>query len=586
MQESILEIQNTFERVLHANEKFFKNYIENFSSNTHDMRDMWSSYNHFATKILIDPEEMVKFQYNYLKFLDKQQQLFTKTLSRNDGKPSMPIIKPNESDKRFRATEWSDEPLFDYIKQSYLLASELMRNVIDDAEIDIKKKNKLLFFTNQHIDAFSPSNFAITNPEVLKKAKETNGESLKEGFLNLLTDIEKGRITQTDETVFKVGKNIAATPGAVVYQNELIQLIQYTPMGETVYEVPLLIIPPWINKYYILDLQPENSFARYAVERGFTVFMISWKNPSKEQKNFSFDDYVETGILKTIEAIRDITGAEKVNTLGYCLGGTLLGVALAIMSAKKEVPVQSATFLASMLDFTDVGPMGDVIDQAMVSKLERGELQKQGVMHGHDMERAFNLIRSNDLIWNYVVNNYLKGNKPTSFDVLFWTNDNTNLPANMYAYYLREMILENKLSRKNALTICNTPIDIGQIEVPSYVIAMQEDHISPPQTVFTCTELLSGPVEFILGDSGHVMGVANPPSRKKYGYSKSDNLGHGFEAWKEESTHFNGSWWKPWSDWLKTQSGKKIKPTFELGNKKYKIIEEAPGTYVKEKCKI
>lgn len=586
MQESNLEIQNTFEKVLHANERIFQNYLENFSGYSHDMLDMATTYSHFVSKILIDPTEIVKLQNNYLQFLDKQQQLFAETINRNDGKLSTPVIKPHEGDRRFKAPEWNDEPLFDYIKQSYLLVSELMRNVIDDCEIDEKEKKKLLFFTNQHIDAFSPSNFVATNPEVLKKAKETNGESLKEGFLNLLTDIEKGRITQTDETAFEVGKNLAITLGAVVYQNDLIQLIQYSPAGETVYEVPLLLIPPWINKYYILDLQPENSFARYAVERGNTVFMISWKNPTKKLKNFTFDDYVEKGVLVTIEVIKNITGSEKVNTLGFCLGGTLLGVVLSIMATRRDESVQSATFLASMLDFTDVGPMGDVIDQAMVKKLERGELQLEGVMHGHAMGKAFNLIRPNDLIWNYVVDNYLKGNKPTAFDVLFWTNDNTNLPANMYIYYMRHMILGNKLSRKNALRICNTPISLGKIKVPSLVIAMREDHISPPQTVFTTTELLSGPVEFILGDSGHVMGVANPPSRKKYGYSKSENFGHGFEAWKEEAKHFNGSWWKPWSDWLTTQSGEKIKATTQLGNKKYKIIENAPGTFVKEKCKI
>ncbi len=586
MQESNNEIKGVFDIVIHASERIFQNYLENFSSYHHDLRDMASTYNHILTKILVDPNEMMKFQKNYFHFLDKEQKLFIATVNRREGKTLTPIIAPDSNDKRFKSPEWSDEPIFDYIKQNYLLVTELLRNVIDDSEIDEKKKRKILFYTNHHLDAFSPSNFALTNPEVIKKAKETNGESLKEGFLNFLTDIENGRITQTDETAFEVGKNIAITPGAVIYQNELIQLIQYSSQSEKVYEIPLLLIPPWINKFYILDLQPENSFARYAIKRGNTVFMISWKNPSKEQRNFSFDDYVEKGILNAIEAIRDVIGVEKINTLGFCLGGTLLGVALAIMSARKNVPVQSATFLASMLDFTDVGPMGDVIDQAMVSKLERGELQQQGVMHGHDMEKAFNLIRSNDLIWNYVVNNYLKGNKPTAFDVLFWTNDNTNLPANMYTYYMQHMILENKLSRKNALRICNTPISLGKIEVPSMVIAMREDHISPPQTVFTTTELLSGTIEFILGDSGHVMGVANPPSRGKYGYSKSENLGYGFDEWKKDAKHFNGSWWKPWSDWLKNQSGQKIKATTQLGNKKYKVIENAPGSYVKEKCKI
>lgn len=586
MQESDSEIKNLFEGVFRANERIFENYTQNFSGYQHDLRDMVMSYAHFTSKILVDPKETVKFQSNYLHFLDKQQKLFSGIMDKQFGNPSEPIIQPAPEDRRFKAPEWSEQPFFDYIKQSYLLISESMRNMIEDLEMDDKRKRKLLFYTNHYIDAFSPSNFAATNPEVIKLAEETKGESLKQGFKNLLTDIEKGRITQTDETAFEVGKNIAITTGAVIFQNELIQLIQYSPAGNKVHEIPLLIIPPWINKYYILDLQPENSFAHYIVEKGFTVFLISWKNPSKSMSNISFDDYVEKGILKSTEVIQAVTGSKKVNTIGYCLGGTLLGTALAVMYARKNVPVQSATFLAAMLDFTDVGPMGDVIDQALVSKLERGELQEQGVMHGHDMEKAFNLIRANDLVWNYVVNNYLKGKKPTAFDVLYWTNDNTNLPAKMYSFYLRHMILENKLSRKNALRICDAPIDIGKIEVPAFVIAASEDHISPPATVFTTTELLSGPVEFILGGSGHVMGVANPPAKKKYGYSRQGKLGFGFEAWKESSKHFDGSWWTPWSEWLETQSGKKINAPTQLGNKKYKIIEKAPGTYVKEKCKI
>lgn len=586
MQESDSDTKDLFEGVFRANERILENYFQNFSGYQHDLRDMVMSYAYFTSKILIDPKEMVKFQGNYLHFLDKQQKLFAGMMDKQSGKLSAPIIQPTPEDKRFKAPEWSDQPFFDYIKQSYLLVSKSMRNVIEDLEMDDKRKRKLLFYSNHYIDAFSPSNFAATNPEVIKLAEETKGESLKQGFRNLLADIEKGRITQTDETAFEAGKNLAITPGAVIYQNELIQLIQYSPAGKKVYEMPLLIIPPWINKYYILDLQPENSFARYLVEKGFTVFMISWKNPDMSMRNCSFDSYVEKGALKAVEVIQAVTGARKVNTLGYCLGGTLLGTALAVMYARKDVPVQSATFLAAMLDFTDVGPMGDVIDQALVSKLERGELQEEGVMHGHDMEKAFNLIRANDLIWNYVVNNYLKGKKPAAFDVLYWTNDNTNLPAKMYSFYLRHMILGNKLSRKNALRICDAPIDIGKIEVPAFVIATREDHISPPATVFTTTELLSGPVEFILGDSGHVMGVANPPSRKKYGYSRSGTLGYGFEAWKESAKHFEGSWWTPWSEWLETQSGKKINASPQLGNKKYKMIEPAPGSYVREKCKI
>ncbi|MBI2271257.1 MAG: class I poly(R)-hydroxyalkanoic acid synthase [Bacteroidetes bacterium] len=584
MKESENDLKDIFEETFRANQKIIQNYFENLSGYQHDLRDIGLTYSSFASKVFAEPEEMVKIQANYLNFLDKQQKLFLSMFNRKDGEAYSPVIEPRHEDKRFKAPEWKDQPFFDYIKQSYLLVTEFMQKSVNDVDMEEGRKRKLSFYMNHYIDALSPSNFAATNPEVIQLAQETKGESLKQGYKNLLTDVKKGRITQMDETAFEVGKNLAITPGAVVYQNELIQLIQYKPAGKKVYENPLLIIPPWINKYYILDLQPENSFARFMVEKGFTVFMISWKNPTPFMRNTSFDDYVEKGILRSAEVIQSITNGKKVNMLGYCLGGTLLGTALAVMYAQKNISAQSATFLASMLDFSDVGPMGDVIDQALVRKLERGELQKQGVMHGHDMERAFNLIRANDLIWNYVVNNYLKGKKPTAFDVLFWTNDNTNLPAKMYSYYLREMVLGNKLSRKNALRMCDTPIDLGQIDIPTFIVATREDHISPPQTAFTTTELLSGPVEFVLGDSGHVMGIANPPSRKKYGYSRFGKLGYGYEKWKETSKHFEGSWWTPWSEWLASHSGKKINAPAKEGNKEYKIIEPAPGTYVREKC--
>lgn len=584
MKEAENELSDLFEETFRANQKIVQNYFDNFSSYQHDLRDMGTSYSTFFNKMLANPEELAKVQASYLNFLDKQQKLFISLFDRKEGEEYVPVIEPRHDDKRFRAQEWKEQPLFDYIKQSYLLVSEFMRKSLHEVHMEEKSKRKLSFYMNHYIDALSPTNFAATNPEVLKVAEETNGESLKQGYKNLLEDIQKGCISQIDVSAFEVGKNLAITPGAVVYQNDLVQLIQYKPMGKKVYENPLLIIPPWINKYYILDLQPENSFVRFAVEQGFTVFIVSWKNPTPMMRNTSFDDYVEKGILKPTEVIQSITKGKKINMVGYCLGGTLLGTALSVMYARKEVPVQSATFLATMLDFTDVGPMGDVIDQALVRKLERGELQKQGIMHGYNMERAFNLIRANDLIWSYVVNNYLKGKKPSSFDVLYWSNDNTNLPAKMYSYYLHEMVLGNKLSRKNALRICDAPIDIGRIDIPTFIVTPREDHISPSHTVFTTTELVSGPVEFILGDSGHVMGIANPPSKKKYGFSRFGKLGYGFEKWKETSEHFDGSWWTPWSEWLIKQSGKKINAPAKLGNDVYRIIEPAPGTYVKEHC--
>jgi polyhydroxyalkanoate synthase len=432
---------------------------------------------------------------------------------------------------------------------------------------------------------FSPSNFLFTNPEVLKLAIDTKGKSLWDGFNYLVSDLEKGKITQTDNSAFEVGKNLGITPGTVVYENELIQLIQYTPTTKKVFETSLLIIPPWINKYYVLDLQPKNSFVKFLVESGITVFMISWCNPTDEMGKVTFDDYVTKGALSAIETANKISGSKKINTLGYCLGGTLLSVASSILATnKKENPINSATFLASMIDFSDIGPMGDIIDKALISKLERGELMHNGILNGADMETAFNLIRPNDLIWNYVVRSYLKGIKPTAFDVMYWTNDNTNLPAAMYVYYMRYMIFENKLSRKNALTINNTRIDIGKINVPVFVIGLRDDSISPAVTAFTTTDLVSGEVEFILGNSGHVMGAINPPSKKKYGYSLGGTLGKGFEEWKKTSRQFDGSWWTVWIERLAKLSGKEIAAPIKAGNETFKAIEPAPGRFVKEKC--
>lgn len=587
-----INLQELTEGVTKASQKIIQNYLDNKSGYDHDNRDILTAYTHFGSKLIASPKEIEKVQLLYQNFLNSQQELWKRIADRQYDKTTeyVPVISPAENDKRFQAPEWDEAPYyFDFVKQSYLLVSKLMNEIIDTSEIDEKTKKKLNFYSQHYIDALSPSNFIATNPEAIKLAQQTNGQSVMDGFKNLLADIENGKISQTDMSAFEPGRNIAITPGSVVYENELIQLIQYSPTTKKVYETPLVIIPPWINKYYILDLRPENSLVKFMVDQGFTTYIISWKNPPADKgQNISFDDYIEKGALKAFEVAQSVSKSKKVNVLGYCLGGTLLSAALAILAVKakkQENPVNSATFLAAMVDFSDVGPMGDVIDNALIKKLERGELLKDGVMHGHDMEKAFNLIRANDLIWRYVVNNYLKGKTPTPFDVLYWTNDNTNLPANMYLFYLKYMVLGNKLSRKNALRICNTPIDIGKIEIPIYVIGFVQDHISPPQTAFITTELVSGPVEFILGESGHVMGTVNPPSKKKYGYYLNGKLEHGYEAWKKSSKFHEGSWWTAWSEHLIEKSGKQIIASKKLGNAKFKPIEAAPGRYVKEKCK-
>ncbi len=577
------------DNITKASQKIIQNYLENKSGYEHDNRDIADTYSDLTTKLMIEPDQLSKVHPLFKKFISDQQELWKRITERqlNVTKEYKPVITPAANDKRFRAPEWDEAPYyFDFVKQSYLLVSQLMTEIIDVVDMDYDTKKKLNFYTKQYIDALSPSNFVITNPEALKLAQQTNGQSLMDGYKNLLEDIQRGKISQTDESKFEVGVNLAITEGAVIFENELMQLIQYSPSTKTVYEIPLLMVPALINKFYLLDLRPENSLAKFSVDQGFTTFMISWKNSTADMGITAFDDYIEKGTLKAIEVIQAITKAQKINVLGNCLGGTIVSVTLAILAkrkSKEENPVNTATFLASMLDFSDIGPMGGVIDNALVKKLERGELSQMGVMRGRDMETAFNLIRANDLIWSCVVNNYLKGKQAPVFDVLYWTNDNTNLPANAYLYYLRNMILENKLSRKNALRICNTQIDIGKIEIPVYVIGMRDDHISPAHTTFTTTELVSGPVEFILGGSGHVIGVTNAPTTKKYGYYLDGELDNGFEAWQKTAKFHNGSWWTPWSERLIKKSGKKIAPAKTLGNAKYKVIEPAPGRYVKEK---
>ncbi|MFL5752225.1 MAG: PHA/PHB synthase family protein [Bacteroidia bacterium] len=565
-----------------VNQKIISNYLRNYSGYHHDIRDITHSYSDFILKLFADPSEMAGLYFLYQDFFKKQQELWLQQfVYREQGS----VIEPEKDDKRFNDPAWTENPWFNFIKQNYLLAVKLSAQIIEQVEMDEKTKKKLAFYTHQYMSAFSPSNFLLSNPEALSLAWQTQGESVWKGMNNFIHDLEKGRITQTDESFFEVGRNLAISPGNVVYENELMQLIQYPPVTKEVYEMPVLLIPPWINKYYVLDLQPKNSFVSFLVKQGFTVFAISWNSPEPGSGPRSFDDYVEKGALKAIRIAKEISGSSKINACGYCLGGTLLSVACAILcSQASENPVNSATLLASMVDFSDPGPLGDVIDGALIRKLERGELLRQGILNGHDMETAFNLIRPNDLVWKYVVNNYLKGLTPPASDVLYWTNDNTNLPADMYIFYMRRMLLENKLSRKNALTICNEPIDISKINIPVFSIGFKEDTISPPHTVFTTTELVSGPVEFILGESGHVMGVVNPPSRIKYGHYTGGTLGKGFDEWQNTAKRHEESWWLYWSKRLSGMSGGKINAVATPGNEKYKPIEAAPGKFARKHC--
>lgn len=574
-----------FKQVSKANQELTESYFNNLPNLIHSGRDMANVFFSYTNRITTHPDEMVKIQGAYFDFLQKQMELFKSIYERKPGEEYKPVITPSHHDKRFKAPEWNPgmPNYFEIIKQSYLLISQLMLGVVEHVELDELSKKKLKFYMEQYLDALSPANFIATNPEVLAQIERTNGQCLIDGFKNFATDIENGRISQTDKRAFKVGENLATTKGAVVYENDMMQLIQYAPATKQIKEIPLLLIPPWINRYYILDLEPENSMVRYLVEQGFTVFMISWCVPKESNGlgHLRFDDYADQGVITALNVIKQITKAKKVNAFGYCIGGTLLGVVLAILAAKKKNSIASATFLATMLDFSDIGSLSVLVDEPLVKKLEQ-DLKDGKVLKGKDMTNAFNIIRANDLIWPYVVNNYLKGKTPTPFSVLYWTNDNTNLPGNMYTYYLRNFIIENKLAKKNALTICETPIDLSKVNVPAFAVGLREDHISPCRTTYKTTHLLSGETEFVLGEAGHTVGAINPPYKHKYGFMVNGNKKAGYEEWQKTAQHREGSWWTYWVEWLSGKSGKMISAPSKLGSKEYPVIEDAPGRYVTE----
>jgi len=445
-------------------------------------------------------------------YLEQQSRLWSALLSGHKES-----LVDDDDDKRFASREWRENPYFNYLRQSYLLAAKYVEEVVDKATLDAQAKERARFAARQWIDAMCPANFAATNPAALRAALDSKGESLTRGMANLLADATKGRISQTDETAFELGRNIATTPGEVVYENDLIQLIQYAPRSAEVAKRPLVMIPPCINKYYILDLQPENSLVGYAVDSGHTVFMVSWRNVGPEQGHYDWDDYLELGVFTPLRVAREITKAEKVNALGFCVGGTLLGAGLAVMAAKGEDVVESVTFLAAMLDFADTGQIGLFVDEASVAAREAA-IGRGGIFPGSDLAFVFSSLRANDLIWPYVVNNYLLGEAPAAFDLLYWNADSTNLPGPMYCYYLRNTYLENNLRKPGALLNCGVPVDLGKVRLPVFVLATREDHIVPWRSAYRTLDLLSGQKAFVLGASGHIAGVVNPPGKKRRSY--------------------------------------------------------------------
>jgi polyhydroxyalkanoate synthase len=492
---------------------------------------------------------------------------------------------PTVKDRRFSGQAWHANPMAAFTAAAYLLNTRTMMALTDAAETDAKTKARIQFAVEQWAAASAPSNFLALNAEAQQKAIETKGESISKGIQNLLHDIQQGHVSMTDESLFEVGKNVATTEGKVVFENDYFQLLEYKPLTAKVYERPFLLIPPCINKFYILDLQPENSFIRYAVSQGHRTFVVSWRNPDESMAQTTWDDLIEHVAMKAIAVTQEISGSKQINALGFCVGGTILSNALAVLAARGQKPVASATFLTTLIDFTDTGVLDVFIDEAFV-KFREGQFAKGGLMKGKDMASTFSFLRPNDLVWNYVVGNYLKGETPPPFDLLYWNSDSTNLPGRMYAWYLRNTYLENNLIKPGKATVCGEKIDLRKVDIPVYFYGSREDHIVPIGGAYASTQVFPGKKRFVMGASGHIAGVINPPAAKKrcYWTGSETSFPKDVDQWIGKAKEHAGSWWGDWSGWLKLHAGKQIAAPKVYGKGKYKAIENAPGRYVKARA--
>src|ERR1700752_666234 len=491
-------------------------------------------------------------------------------------------IQPSRGDKRFKDEVWSQSPYYDLLKQSYLLNSKQLTEFVDEAQVDDKSKLQLRFYARQFIDAMSPSNFPATNPEVIRTAIQTRAASLTAGMQNLIEDLQKGRITRVDETAFEIGRNLAVTPGTVVFENELIQLIQYTPQTTDVERTPLLIVPPCINKYYLLDLGAGNSFVEYAVAQGHHVFLISWRSAVAETQYLTWDDYLILGPLKAIDVVRDITNVDKIHALGFCVGGTILSCASGVLAARGEDKLETVTLLTTMIDFADPGDIGLLIDEGHVA-LREATIGNGGILPGKELAFTFGTLRANDLIWRYVVDSYLKGATPDAFDLLYWDSDSVSLPGPMYCWYTRNTYLENKIREPGKTTQCGEDIDLSRVKVPIYILASREDHIVPWKSAYLSKDLIGKQPRFVLAASGHVAGVINPPAKRRRSHWISDDVSGDANAWLDSAQEYPGSWWGDWDAWLKRHSTGTGAGSTEPGNANYRVIESAPGRYVRLK---
>jgi len=562
---------------------FVKRQAATTGSRTLDPLNISGAFLEFLKHIAANPRHFAEAQ---LELWRDFATLWGRAAQRLMGQKVEPVIEPAAGDRRFRHSDWEENQVFDFIKQSYLLTANWLQRTAAKADNgDARAQQRIDFYAKQFADAIAPTNFVMTNPEVLRETLSTNGENLVRGLKNLLADLERGdgrlAIRQTSDA-FEIGRNLALTPGKVVFRNALIELIQYAPTTKAVYETPLLIFPPWINKFYILDLRPENSFVKWAVAQGYTVFLVSWVNPTPKLANKTFEDYMREGIFRALDAVTKGTGEDEINVVGYCIGGTLLAATLAYMAAKKDKRIKSATFLAAQADFSEAGQLQVFVDEKQLRAVEAEMKGAGGVLPGSKMATTFNMLRANDLIWSFVVNNYLMGKEPAPFDLLYWNSDTTRMPRAMHLFYLRECYLNNNLAKRK-MTLGGVKLDLSKIKTPSFFQAAKEDHIAPALSVYKGAKLFGGPVIYMLAGSGHIAGVINPPAAKKYQHWTNEKLPKSAPEWQAQAKEHVGSWWPYWDRWLSARSGKKI-PTRKPGGK-LKVLGPAPGTYVKVKAR-
>ncbi|MBI1206341.1 MAG: class I poly(R)-hydroxyalkanoic acid synthase [Azospirillum sp.] len=551
-----------------------------------DPLNIGQAFLEMTSKMMADPAKMVQAQ---MSLWHDYMTLWQRTTQRLLGQDPDPVIAPSAEDRRFKDAAWDENTVFDYIKQSYLLTARWLQDTVKDVDgLDDKTSKKVDFYTRQFVDAMAPSNFVMTNPEVLRTTVESGGDNLVKGLENMLKDLERGKgqlkISMTDYDAFQVGKNIAVTPGKVIYQNELMQLVQYTPTTPDVYKRPILIVPPWINKYYIMDLRPKNSLIKWIVDQGFTVFVISWVNPDERLSNKMFDDYLKEGPLEALDQIKIATGEDEVNGIGYCLGGTLLATTIAYMDAKNDHRIRSGTYFTTMTDFTEAGELSVFIDEEQISMLEE-KMNEKGYLDGSQMAMTFNMLRANDLIWSFVVNNYLLGKDPFPFDLLYWNADSTRMPAAMHSWYLRNLYQKNLLIKAGGVTLSGVPIDLSRIKAPAFFLSTREDHIAPWKSTYSATQVFSGPIKFVLAASGHIAGVINPPAGNKYCYWTNAKLPKNPDAWLQGASQQEGSWWPEWHKWVAKYSDEKV-PARTPGAGGLPALMDAPGTYIAMKAGV